>query len=117
MNDNDEVLAIFADLLSSPEYEDLLSRFFVGQKNTWHSLKEICEPSEGLRRRLDSLIQNRSSEPKVVWLDDSLALEREGYCVVICYWDEAGIESVATYNKAALARRSEARKARIALMP
>lgn len=116
MDRTDEMLAVFADLLSDPLCEEALARVFSGQKNTWQPLRTICEASPDLRRRVDSLTEGRSSGPHVVWLEDPLALEREGYCVVVCYWDEEGAESVAPYNKAALDRRLAERRARLTLL-
>ncbi len=116
MDRTDQMLSVFADLLSDPRYEEGLATLFFGQKYSWQPLRVICASSPDLRRRVDSLTEGRVSEPHVVWLDDSPGLDRQGYCVVVCYWDEEGAETVAPYNKAALDRRLAERRARLTLL-
>lgn len=95
---------LFADLLSEEENELFLRRLFSLTPGDWGSLEALCGGMPRILSRLNGLMLGALTAPVVAWLQDPFPHERDGYCLVVAYWEDELHCPVAVYNRAQLLR-------------
>lgn len=94
---------LFADLVSRRQFEPFLRSVFELSSGAWAPLPTLVA---GLSRdALPAVAEMTTSPPMVTWLADPRGVEREGYALVLCFWETALWSKVALVNRARLQQR------------